>query len=143
MENIDSLIALLNSREVMSEREEKKLYDKFIRKAASKMVDGASFGIASGARDFYNQGYDDFREHLKNTDQDLEWQCGIVRENFLKYTETGDRPPPYFAWRIAVILRKTKEHEREKAFLIAYCRHFGPHETTEKKLHERLGKLLK
>ncbi len=34
-------------------------------------------------------------------------------------------PAPYYSYRIAVILSKQKEVEREKAFLAAWCKHFS------------------
>lgn len=38
--------------------------------------------------------------------------------------KTGEVPAPYYAWRIAIILSKEKQKDKEAEFLQAWCRHF-------------------
>lgn len=86
------------------------------------------------------------REHrafMQAKDKDLGWQCDTVETAFRHYLETGDIPAPHYPLRVAILLRKAKERERERAFLAAWCRQF-PAGTgvgmTYLKLHERAAK---
>lgn len=65
---------------------------------------------------------------------DLRLHAQLIENLFQRFLETGDIPPPASAWRIAVILRKRKEFELEKAFLAAWTKHFreGPGAKYEK-----------
>jgi len=54
----------------------------------------------------------------------------------------GEYHPPYYPWRIAVILSKQKLKAKEKEFLVAYCRHFrGRIGNTDEKIDVRAKKL--
>ncbi|WP_425093458.1 hypothetical protein [Tropicimonas sp. S265A] len=61
---------------------------------------------------------------IKQYDNDLAKQVAIVSEGLDGWERSGMTPAPYYSYRIAVILSKQKEVEREKAFLAAWCRHF-------------------
>ena len=62
---------------------------------------------------------------IKQYDNDLAKQVEIVSEGLDGWKRSGMTPAPYYSYRIAVILSKQKEAEREKAFLAAWCRHFS------------------
>jgi len=62
---------------------------------------------------------------IKQYDNDLAKQVAIVSEGLDGWERSGMTPAPYYSYRIAVILSKQKEVEREKAFLAAWCRHFS------------------
>lgn len=62
---------------------------------------------------------------IKQYDNDLAKQVEIVSEGLDGWERSGMTPAPYYSYRIAVILSKQKEAEREKAFLAAWCRHFS------------------
>jgi hypothetical protein len=62
---------------------------------------------------------------IKQYDNDLAKQVVIVSEGLDGWERSGMTPAPYYSNRIAVILSKQKEVEREKAFLAAWCRHFS------------------
>ncbi|MDA8022640.1 MAG: hypothetical protein MPK05_06620, partial [Gammaproteobacteria bacterium] len=68
---------------------------------------------------------EEFRAHLKRVDNDLEEMIRIVREGVAHYFENGEYPAPYYAWRIAIILRKHKMHQEEADFLEAFSRLFS------------------
>lgn len=90
------------------------------------------------------QDHDAHSGVLKRTDQDLGFQCDYVRASFMRHMEAGEPVAPYFVWRIAVLLRKAKEPERELRFLRAWCRHQKGYEalgSRENLLEERLRKL--
>ncbi|QXT41137.1 hypothetical protein [Gymnodinialimonas ceratoperidinii] len=62
---------------------------------------------------------------IKQYDNDLAKQVEIVNEGLDGWERSGMTPAPYYSYRIAVILSKQKEVEREKDFLAAWCRHFS------------------
>lgn len=62
---------------------------------------------------------------IKQYDNDLAKQVEIVSEGLNGWERSGMTPAPYYSYRIAVILSKETEVEREKAFLTAWCRHFS------------------
>ena len=125
MRKVDDVIQLFDNTPVMNSGERKRLFDKFHRASVSKMLDeGVSYGEASGAPEFYNQDEQSFRSFIKETDQDLDWQCDTVIDAFDRYQRTGEIPAPHFPMRIAILLRKAKERDRENRFLAAWCRHF-------------------
>ena len=62
---------------------------------------------------------------IKQYDNDLAKQVEIVNEGLDGWERSGMTPAPYYSYRIAVILSKEKEVEREKDFLDAWCRHFS------------------
>lgn len=146
LRNIDNLIQRLNNTEPLSDNKREKLHKLHFQQVFEKMVDeGVNYRVASGTPEFYNQDGQSFREYIKNTDQDIDWQCESVRNGFSRYLQIGETPPPYFPMRIAILLRKAKEKEREKSFLTAWCRHFGtinPNHGKYFKLSERLRMLL-
>ncbi|WP_372972420.1 hypothetical protein [Marinobacter sp.] len=78
----------------------------------------------------------------KGANDDLELQCRLLNEFFSYYLATGEHPPPASAWRIAVILRKRKEHLLEREFLLSWIKHFGNTiGNTYEKLVDRYRKL--
>jgi hypothetical protein len=103
--------------------------DKLRRAALSanmdKILSGQTYGEATGGLAILNQDEATFKAELKSIDNDLGRQVEIVNEALDNWYEKGQVPPPYYAWRIAVILSKTKKKEEEKAFLEGWCKHFG------------------
>jgi hypothetical protein len=86
--------------------------------------EGVSLGLAVDDHEMYNQSTEDFKAHLKETDNNLMEQISIFNFGLNRWFEYVENHPPYFPRRIAVILSKRKELEKEKQFLGAYCRHF-------------------
>lgn len=122
---VDALISLFNETDFMDEQERARRQRTFTAPATERMLDeGVTYGQASGAPDFLNQDEASFKAFLKSADQDLAWQCQTVADSFRRYCETGEVPAPYYPMRVAVLLRKAKDLDREKQFLAAWCRHF-------------------
>ena len=94
------------------------LYDRMLKT-------GETYGVASGGHDFLNKPEDKFYENLKSIDNSLEQHALIVHKDILSYLKTGYAPAPYYAWRIAIILIKEKQKDKEKEFLQAWYRHFA------------------
>lgn len=110
----------------MTEAERKQLYDAFSKRTFAQMADeGVSWGEAAGLGAIYTLADGDGRKQLVSHDQDLDWQCDTVDTFLSHHLSTGDVVPPHFPKRIAILLRKAGERERERAFLEAWCRHFG------------------
>ena len=79
----------------------------------------------------------------RGRDLDLEFQCDYVRASFERYWMAGEPVPPYFVERIAVLLRRIGERERELKVLRAWYRHVGERPTGARhtRLIERLRKM--
>lgn len=105
--------------------------------------EGISWGEAMGAHPILNQGEGSFRTELESIKQDLDAQIDIFSHDLNVYFRTGDHPPPYYPMRIAIILRKHKQSDRERRFLSAYFKHFATKRgsRTDEKLVERATKL--
>lgn len=124
-QKVDSLIQAFDDASVMTDGQIERRIAEHMRRAVPKMVgDGLNFGEASGEPGFFNQDEASFREFMKKVDQDLGWQCDTVADSFRRFRARGLVPAPHYPMRIAILLRKAKEHEREKRFLRAWCRHF-------------------
>ncbi|MDF2096396.1 hypothetical protein [Aquibaculum arenosum] len=122
---VDELIRLFADKPVMDENERELLYRQTTRATTAKMLDeGITYGQASGAPEFLNQDEESFRIFMKQADQDLGWQCDTVTDSFNRYLETGEIPAPHYPMRIAILLRKAKDFDREKRFLEVWCKHF-------------------
>lgn len=94
--------------------------------------------------EIYSPNWDEHQAAFRETKQDLGFNCDFVRASFMRYLEIGEEVPPYFVWRIVVLLRKAGETGRELGFLRAWCRHQSTYValgTREKKLAERLRKM--
>ncbi|MTE01996.1 hypothetical protein GIY56_17040 [Paracoccus sp. YIM 132242] len=118
LEGLTTLINYLSEARPLSRRE---LEEKW---KAARAATGPFDAVVSGPS-FLSLPEDEFRTHLRSIDNDLGAQVEIVNTACRVYFDTGDIPAPYYAWRIAIILSKAKEAEHERAFLAAWCRHFG------------------
>jgi hypothetical protein len=124
-QKINDLIRLFNETEVQDAEELRQRVSAARERIFERMLDeGASYGVASGAPSFYNQDEKSFVKFMQSVRQSLDWQCDMVTSSFQRYLEIGDVPPPGFPMRIAILLRKAGEVERERRFLAAWCRHF-------------------
>lgn len=83
------------------------------------------------------------REFLRTRDNDLDFQVDTVRRCFVTYFRDGEIPPPYYPYRISVILRKGGLSTLEQSFLEAWVSHFpGDGGGSYATLQERLAKIL-
>ncbi|WP_324260181.1 hypothetical protein U4960_08270 [Altererythrobacter sp. H2] len=91
----------------------------------SRMLsEGLTYGEATNAPPILNQSEENFRTELKAINNDLVEQIKIIEHCLDRWFSVGEAPPPYYAWRVAVILRKAKEHGREREFLRVYLKNF-------------------
>ena len=122
---VDELIQKFSDAPVMSDAEQDKLYQEFSKNSISRMLDDQqTYGEASDAPEFLNQDEESFRKFMKTADQDLQWQCETVATSFRKYRISGEVPAPHYPMRIAILLGKAKDTDRERQFLAAWCKHF-------------------
>lgn len=122
---VDELTQQFSDAPVMSDAEVDKLYREFSKKSISRMLDKQqTYGEASDAPDFLNQDEASFRKFMKTADQDLQWQCETVAASFRKYRLSGEVPAPHYPMRVAILLSKEKDFDRERKFLAAWCKHF-------------------
>ena len=79
---------------------------------------------------------------MRNADQNLDWQCDTVAAGFERFKRPGRFRAPHYPMRIAILLRKARDSDREKQFLAAWCRHFpSGNGVTYGKLAERARKM--
>ncbi len=125
----DKLTREMNDAPTLTKREAKRRYREFTRKAHDRILnDGVSYHDAvETPRMYLTEDRETFDRKLRMTDNDLVWQCETVSAAFRRYQRTGETPAPYFALRVAIVLRKAREHARERKFLAAWCRHFRRH----------------
>lgn len=122
---LTDLITRLNRADILNSTEADKLYRSAFNDAFPKMLEGQSYGEAMSGLSILNQSEEDFRSELKAIDNDLGRQIAIVQEALNGWFTKGETPPPYYAWRIAVILSKAKRKYEEASFLSSWCKHFG------------------
>ena len=124
-QKVDDLIELFADANLIDPSEAARRYSRAMHNAAAKMLDdGMTAGQASETPDFLNQDEESFRASMKKVDQDLGWQCNTVSAAFQRYLEIGETPAPHYPMRVAVLLRKAKDFDREKQFLEGWCKHF-------------------
>lgn len=124
-QKVDDLIRLFANTPAVDPVEVERRYRRAMRDATAKMLDGGvTYGQASGAPEFLNQDEETFRAFMKGADQNLAWQCSTVSDAFRRYLEIGEAPAPHYPMRVAVLLSKAKDLDREKKFLAAWCMHF-------------------
>lgn len=122
---VDDLIQLFADTPVLDPSDVERRRSRGMRDATAKMLDGGTtYGQASGAPEFLSQDEETFRAFMKEADQDLAWQCNTVSDAFQRYLEIGETPAPHYPMRVAVLLGKAKDLDREKQFLAAWCMHF-------------------
>jgi len=125
IERIDALIGVLEEAPPVDyvalhkSTEEQRLSE--IRKMFSE---GLTFGEVTNAPPILNQPEEEFRVALRSIDNDIIEQIKIIEHCLPRWFFMGQFPPPYYAGRIAVILRKAKEYGRERKFLRAYLVNF-------------------
>ena len=120
LNKMDSLVEKLHSTNTLNYADRVKLCtDTFIesRKASQESSNRYS-------KPEYSLPEDKWREFLKITDQDLNYQCEEVLTGFRNYLKNGEIPVPHGAMRIAILLRKMGEHGRESRFLGGWIKHF-------------------
>lgn len=122
---VDALIGLFEKASPLRPEEREAKFRRAINDADANMLDnGISFNRASGGPEFLNQDESSFRAFIKEVDHDLGWQCRTVSDAFERYLKIGEMPAPHFPMRVAILLRKAKDFDREKRFLAGWCKHF-------------------
>lgn len=123
IEALNELILFLEAQPVLPDSIAKAKNEAFMRGMFARMEgSGSSFGDATGILPHLNRP--DAKEYLRSIDSDLLEQVRITQKCVKAWIEHGEHPPPYYPWRITVILRKIKNLEAERRFLAAYCKHF-------------------
>ena len=124
-DKLDALIARLDAVDPLDTKKAKTLYRAHLEKATSTMLHtGQSYGVASGGLSILNQPEEKFKSDIKRKNDDLDAQVDIFNEALDLWFLHGEPHPPYYPWRIAIILSKAKRKDKEETFLRAYSRHF-------------------
>jgi len=101
----------------------RKQFNRMLEKVATNEVSIEDVPYPGNAANIAD--HDNFCSDLKRIDDDLGELIRIVQEGVSHYFENGEYPAPYYAWRIAIILRKRKMHQEEADFLDAFSRLFS------------------
>ena|SRR5713226_4641347 len=123
LESLKKLIGSLNSRPRLSVEEKDLKFKKYFKAVSSGMIEhSTTYGDESGGPGMapYSTDQKVFKAGVKSIDNNLREQIRIVAEGVEHYFQNGEYPPPYYAWRIAVILRKSKLLTLELEFLEAF-----------------------
>lgn len=124
--SLQDLIERLQNAPVLNPHEAQRLYHTQTTDwIAEALATGTVKANAALNVSVLNQHQDDFRSTLRAIDSELSEQILIVNEALDIWFSKGSMPPPYYAWRIAIILAKAKRMDEEKAFLAGWCHHFG------------------
>ena len=95
------------------------------RQTIGRMLEtGQTWNQASEGPSFLSLPEQSFRQHLRETDNDLGEQVAILSQFLVRHLTIGEPIPPYYAWRVAIILRRAKLIDEEKRFLAAWCLHY-------------------
>lgn len=98
--------------------------DKYLKKAIVLMLNGSNYGQAMGNPSILQQPESEFRREIADASNDLSKLIKLVHVFLDDWFEKGEYPPPYYATRIAILLRKAKRKDLEISFLKSYCKHF-------------------
>ncbi|MBK1695784.1 hypothetical protein [Rhodovibrio salinarum] len=122
LQAVRNLCELIENRPALTSVESQKLKKRHFSEAASGMLSGQTYGEATGHRGMVDPsgGEEEFRQRLRSIDNNLSEHIEIVRDGVTHYYESGMYPAPYYAWRIAIILRKAKAYSLELRFLEAW-----------------------
>ena len=132
-------IARIDAEEValkLSRQEERKA------KWLDTMTDGAVRRPEVLPQDVFVLPEDEVKTAIRNRQDDLQHQCRALHAHLNIWEAKCEVPPPYTAWRIAIILSKAKFAKREHAFLSEYDRLFSefPSGKRSEQLKSRLAK---
>ena len=106
------------------------------------MRTGESYGQATDGPAILNQPRRQFQEELRSINDNLQAQIDLFNQGLDRWFEHGEMHPPYYPWRIAVILGKRRKRDKEFEFLTAYCSHFLHRSgSRDLKIKERAKKL--
>lgn len=123
VELLKELIRCLNSQPRLSVEEKDLKFKKYFKDVFSRMREhSTTYGEESEGPGMahYSPDLKVFKAGVKSIDNNLRAQLRIVAEGVEHYFQNGEYPPPYYAWRIAVILRKSKLLALELEFLEAF-----------------------
>lgn len=126
--SLDSLLTLIDCMERTDRLTDEEIEEKskpYNRALFREMANsGKTLGeVRGGTLSFLNQ--EDARSEIKNRNNDLSWQTGVISGCFSEFLTKGEIPPPYYAERICIILRKSSRRDIERRFLAAWLLHFS------------------
>lgn len=121
---VEALTRRMQNTPVLSAAEVDRLSKKHMASIWPAIRAGKSYGEASGGVLGFLSGADP-QAQLKSIEHDLGAQAEIAAKSFDEYLKRGEIPAPYYPMRIAILLSKAGNKEQEKAFLAAWCKHFG------------------
>lgn len=124
LEVVIALVERFETTNALSQEDLRSLKDRRSELFLKFISTGQTYNEVSGGPGFLSLPEPEMRAYLKSIDNDLAKQASIVDESFTAYLDRGEIPAPYYAWRIAIILRRAGCERLELRFLAAWCKHF-------------------
>ena len=122
---VDEIIKQFNDAVVLSDTERRKLIKEYRENNMFQILNQQDINKKiSREADFPNKKTIKSRKVANAIEKDLKFDCIVVAESFHKYRLSGTIPAPAYPLSMAILLRKSKDHDRERMFLAAWCRHF-------------------
>lgn len=123
--SVEALISRLRDTPVLSDEKAEAQRRVHLSEAMQKMRAGdLTYGVATGAPSHLVQGEEHFRSEMKRMQDRIEDQIRITSHGLDQWFGRGEWAPPFYPYRIAIILRKAKRPDLEVAFINAHERHF-------------------
>ena len=129
MRSLEELIFLMQSRERVSSEEielmRKNRRPDFLRDTKEQIEQKLSnIRGEANSMEFLTGPFDEVRNFISSQNNNIDFQIETTKNCFLEYFRIGLTPPPYYPFRIAVILRKANLVAVEQRFLEAWVSHF-------------------
>ncbi|WP_191090085.1 HIRAN domain-containing protein [Histidinibacterium aquaticum] len=124
---LETLIEKLRTRRPLTDEEASQAQRDMTSGLMSRVQAGeAQVSIEQKGFDHLDLPYREHKKLMRQADNDLVKQVGILDGAFDSYFDTGMSEPPNYAERVAIILRKAGRRDLEKAWLETWLRYFPP-----------------
>jgi hypothetical protein len=121
--SLKTLVVKINDAPRYSKDERAQRHSRWFKSVFPVMAErGISLGEAAGKIGMapFSPDGAEFRANVRKIANDVREQIRIVSEGVDHYYQAGQNPAPYYAMRIAIILRKLKQSGLEEEFLAAF-----------------------
>ena len=125
--DLDSLLVLIDCMRRTPRMPDNELRNRlagFSQKIAARMLlENINWGEARGGTLSFTSGMAN-REKVLQKNDDFEWHLGVAAGSFSEFLESGEIPPPYYIWRLCVLLRRSGRADIEFQYLACWLKHF-------------------
>lgn len=123
LEALDALISRLRAEPPLSDDEVGRKGKARQDARLARILDGQPIEPTSDGLEHFSLPEAEMRDYMRRADNDLTEQCKIIQRMLDVWFSEGMPPAPYYARRIAVILRKAKRKDLDAEFTAEWARH--------------------